>query len=147
MADQVLTTLTRDEILSSLNRALLAERQAVADYHAHAQACDRVDMREALETLRDVEQEHAVRLAARITALGGAPVSQEVGPQPGGETLTAWLTQDLMAEQWAIVEYARLVASVMDDSNTVELMTELLMDEIRHAGWLKSTLRTLEGEQ
>jgi bacterioferritin (cytochrome b1) len=147
MEGPTLIRLSADEILTGLNRALLAERQAVADYGAHAQACDRLDIREALETLRDVEREHALRLALRITALGGSPPSQAAEPRSEGDTLSAWLTKDLVGEQWAIGEYARLVAGILDDDETVGLMAELLLDEIRHAGWLKLTLRTLQAAE
>ena len=143
MGDRTLISLTTDEILDGLNAALAAERQAVADYHAHAQSCERPEIREALETLRDVERDHALRLASRITALGGSSTSAEAAPQPVGDLLAEWLAHDLRGEQWAIVEYARLVAGVVDDDETVELMTELLLDEIRHAGWLKTTLRAV----
>jgi bacterioferritin (cytochrome b1) len=146
MVDRTLTELTADEILDGLNEALLAEHQAVADYDAHAQAIDQIELREALELLRDVEQEHALRLASRIKALGGTPISPQVDPQPAGDTVRSWLAQDLGGEQWAIVEYARLIAGAVDDDETSELMAELLWDEIRHARWLKSTLRALEGE-
>jgi bacterioferritin (cytochrome b1) len=144
MGHHGLNILTADEILRDLNRALLAERQAVADYHAHAQASNRADVREALETLRDVEREHALRLSLRITALGGTPTSETPEPQQAGDALGSWLASDLEGEQWAIVEYARLVAGIVGDDATAELMTELLLDEIRHAAWLKSTLRALE---
>jgi bacterioferritin (cytochrome b1) len=143
MGHHGLITLTADEILHGLNRALVAERQAVADYQAHAQASDRADVREALETLGDVEREHALRLSLRITALGGTPTSEAPEPQPAGDTLASWLARDLEGEQWAIVEYARLVAGTVGDDATAELMTELLLDEIRHAAWLKSTLGAL----
>lgn len=148
MSDPALITLTTSEILDSLNNALLAERQAVVDYDAHAQACDQSgaphDIQEALETLRDVEHEHALRIVMRITTLGGKPTNQEVKAQPMGDTLASWLAQDLQGEQWAIVEYARLIAGIMDDEETVSLMAELLLDEIRHADWLKTTLCTLQ---
>jgi bacterioferritin (cytochrome b1) len=146
MANQTPTILTSDEILAGLDSALAAEHQAVADYHAHAQACDQPDIREALETLRDVEREHALRLALRIAALGGSPTSLTPQSRPADDTLADWLKQDLSAEQWAIVEYAELVAGIYDDDETVELMTELLLDEIRHARWLKAMLRTLEAD-
>lgn len=142
-----LVTLTADEILHGLNRALLAERQAVADYQAHAQGSDRADVREALETLRDVEREHGLRLSLRITALGGTPTSKTPEAQPAGDTLASWLACDLEGEQWAIVEYARLVAGIVDDDATAELMSELLLDEIRHATWLKSTIRVLAASE
>jgi bacterioferritin (cytochrome b1) len=151
MGKQTFTRLTAEEILAGLNRALGAERRAVANYYAHARAYDRAvydrpDIRDALETLGDVEREHAQRLSARITALGGSPTGEEVTPQPVGDVLQDMVAQDLKDEQWAIVEYARLVAGIVDDDETTELMLELLLDEIRHAGWLKATLRALEME-
>ena len=97
--------------------------------------------------MRDVERQHALRLALRITALGGSPASESAEAQPAGNNLADWLTRDLVGEQWAIVEYARLVAGIADDDETAEMMTELLVDEIRHAGWLKSTLRELAAEE
>lgn len=143
-ANQTLVRLTAAEILASLAQAYLAEQQAVVDYHARALAATTPAMREALETLRDVEQEHAMRLAARITALGGTPAEEGVEPKARGDTLVVGLTQDLIGEQWAIVAYARLVAGIMDDNETAELMAELMADEIRHARWLKATLRALQ---
>jgi bacterioferritin (cytochrome b1) len=143
MADPRPVQLTADEVLAGLNAALLAERQAVADYDLHARTSTQPEIREALETLRDVEQEHAVRLAARIRAQGGTPSGETPEPQPAGKLLSGSLALDLIGEQWAIVEYARLVAGIDDDDETAELMTELLLDEIRHAAWLKATLRAL----
>jgi bacterioferritin (cytochrome b1) len=144
MNERAFTQLTPDEVLEGLRRALAAERQAVADYGAHARAYDQPGVREALEALRDVEREHALRLSLRITALGESPPSQEATAKPAGEGLAASLALDLEAEQSAIVEYARLVAGIVDDDETVDMMTELLLDEIRHASWLKSTLRSLQ---
>jgi bacterioferritin (cytochrome b1) len=141
VADRFLVDLTADEILAALGQALQAEVQAVADYNAHAQACDLVDIREALLTLRDVEREHARRLVLRICALGGKPAQKAAKPQPVNDTLAARLEQDLKAEQWAIVEYARLIAGILRDEETVEMMTDLLIDEMRHAQWLKSVTR------
>jgi bacterioferritin (cytochrome b1) len=141
-----LVWLTAAEILAGLSAALEAEEQAAADYQAHAQATDQTAIREALETLCDVEREHALRLAQRIRALGGKPASLAPKIRAPGDNLAGWLAQDLEGEQWAIVEYARLVAGAVDDDETAELMAELLWDEIKHARWLKSTLRALEGE-
>jgi bacterioferritin len=143
MLDQDLVQLTADQILEGLNEALRAERQAAADYDAHAQASGRGEIQEALETLRDVELEHAARLTARIAALGGTPAREAIEPRLVGDGLASRLVRDLAAEQWAIVAYARLVAGVVDDEETAELIAELLVDEIRHAAWLKATLRGL----
>lgn len=142
-----LIRLTAEEILAGLHAAFRAEFQAVADYHSHALAAPDAEMGEALATLGDVEREHALRLAERITALGGSSPSDRPEVQPAAGSLADWLAHDLKGEQWAIVEYARLVAGILDDDETAELMAELLRDEIRHARWLKSALRALaEGE-
>ena len=146
MEDQTLTRLSPGEILASLHAALLAEQQAVADYDAHAAASESPDISEALEALRDVEEEHARALASRIAALGGKAAQHAVEPQPAGENLAEWLEHDLHGEQWAIVEYARLIAGILDDEKTVEMMAELLVDEMRHARWLKATLAALREE-
>jgi bacterioferritin (cytochrome b1) len=146
MEQRTLIRLSPGEILASLHAALLAEQQAVADYGAHAGASESPEISAALEALRDVEQEHARALASRIAALGGAPAQDAVQPQPAGESLAEWLEHDLDGEQWAIVEYARMVAGILDDEETAELMAELLVDEIRHARWLKATLAALQEE-
>lgn len=140
-----LTTLSAAEVLASLNKALLAERQAAFDYAAHAEASMQLHLREALEALCDVEKEHAHRVSERVMALGGSPadVALDTTPLPADARLESRLTHDLIGEQWAIVEYARMVAYIVDDAETVELMVELLKDEIRHARWLKSTLQAL----
>ncbi len=139
-----LTRLTAAQILEGLHAAIQAEIQAVVDYHSHAHAVPDAEVSEVLATLGDVEREHALRLAERITTLGGSPPSDQPAAQPAVGTLAQWLAHDLQGEQWAIVEYARMVAGIVDDDETAELMAELLRDEIRHARWLKSALRRLE---
>ena len=141
--DRKISILSKQEILAGLNKALLAEYQSIADYGAHAEACQQPEIREALEALREVERDHALRLALRITALGGSATSQTILPRRMGDSLVEWLAMDLAAEQWAITEYARLIAGIVDDDETADLMAELLRDEIRHATWLKATWRRL----
>lgn len=140
MSRQPLIRLSPSEILAGLHAALQAERQAVADYGAHARSSRSPDIAEALEALRDVEQEHARRLTSRIVTLGDSPARHEVPAQPVGDSLVEWLEHDLHGEQWAISEYARLVAGILDDEETAEMMVELLLDEMRHARWLKAEL-------
>jgi bacterioferritin (cytochrome b1) len=144
MAKQRFPALTSAEILAGLNEALVAERQAVADYDAHARAAEDLATREALEALCSVEREHVQRLTVRIAALRGTP-STAPAPAPGpARELAAMLRDDLEAEQWAITTYADLVARIIDDVATAELVAELLADEIKHAEWLKAAIRGLE---
>lgn len=146
MEERALATLAPHELLKGLTKALRAEWQAVADYGAHAQACDDAEIREALETLGSIEREHAMSLTKRIEALGGSPSSETVVPGSMSGSIANWLEHDLASEQWAIVEYARIVACTVNDAETVDLMIELLLDEIRHATWLKATLNALGRE-
>jgi bacterioferritin (cytochrome b1) len=139
-----LTRLTGEDLLAGLRAAYQAEIQAVADYYRHAQAVAQAEIGETLATLAEVEREHARQLSQRITALGGKPSQDRPVAASAGGSLAEWLAHDLRGEQWAIVEYARLVAGIMDDDATAELMAELLRDEIRHARWLKATLRAVE---
>jgi rubrerythrin len=136
-----LTKLTAAQISEGLHAAILAEMQAVADYHSHARSAPDPELSEVLATLGDVERDHALRLAERITALGGSPPDDWPTAQPTDGTMADWLAHDLEGEQWAIVEYARMVAGIVDDDETAELMAELLRDEMRHARWLRSALR------
>lgn len=140
MDRQPLIRLSSGEILAALHAALEAEQQAVLDYDARARSSPSPNIAEALEALRDVEQEHAQRLSSRIVALGDSPGTREVPLQPAGGSFVAQLEHDLRGEQWAIVEYARLVAGILEDEETAEMMVELLLDEMRHARWLRAVL-------
>jgi bacterioferritin (cytochrome b1) len=54
----------------------------------------------------------------------------------------AMLKVELKLEQQAIKEYAEAVADIVDDMITVEMLEEQLLDEMRHAKWLKQQLST-----
>ena len=144
MANRSFPALTSEEVLAGLAEALSAERQAIEDYDAHARAAEDPTIREALEALSSVEREHALRLTLRITALDGTPSTAPARSPDTARSLGAMLRDDLEAEQWAIARYADLVARIVDDPGTAELMAELLADEITHAQWLKATLAEMD---
>ena len=52
------------------------------------------------------------------------------------------LKVELELEQQAIKEYAAAVADIVDDMITVEMLEEQLLDEMRHAKWLKQQIIT-----
>ncbi len=52
------------------------------------------------------------------------------------------LKVELQLEQEAIKDYAVAVADIVDDMITVEMLEEQLLDEMRHAKWLKQQLGT-----
>jgi len=55
------------------------------------------------------------------------------------------LRLELSEEQQAIRDYASQIAAIMDDDETVELLTQNMEDEMQHARWLKAQIRRLAG--
>jgi bacterioferritin (cytochrome b1) len=137
-------------IIAALKEALRAELKAVTMYDAHARVIADPEIVEGLRTILEVEEGHARLLAARIEALDGEPVvveSSEVpsfaGPTSDLATIADMLGSDLADEQWAIKNYASTIADflLVGDDETLAVLEENLVDELRHARWLKDRLR------
>ena len=87
------------------------------------------------------EQDHADRVAKRITELGGKPNLNPEGlatrshAQYGeGETLEDMIKEDLIAERIAIATYSEIVRWLgNDDPTTRRMMEDLLATEEEHA--------------
>jgi bacterioferritin len=87
------------------------------------------------------EQDHADRVAKRITELGGRPNLDPEGlatrshAQYGdGERLEDMIKEDLIAERIAIATYSEIVRWLgNDDPTTRRLMEEILAKEEEHA--------------
>lgn len=146
--------MSRERILEFLNHDLRSELAAIEIYAAHARALADDPLSEGILAILEVEQRHARDLTARIRALGGTPA------EPGGlETVTGravgaasaqadpveMLRLELAEEQQAIRDYASQIAEIMDDDETVELLTHNMEDEMQHARWLKAQIRRLSG--
>ncbi|MBC7228424.1 MAG: hypothetical protein H5T61_14535 [Thermoflexales bacterium] len=146
--------MSREQILEYLNHDLRSELAAIEIYSAHARALADDPLGEGIRAILEVEQRHARDLTARIRALGGTPA------EPGGlETVTGravgaatahadpveMLRLELAEEQQAIRDYATQIAEILDDDETVELLTHNMEDEMQHARWLKAQIRRLSG--
>jgi len=145
--------MTREEIVDALNNALNAELAAVEMYSAHARAIQQPGIAQAVQAIRDVEQGHARALAERVRALGGEPVVAGGAATVAGRAAGAVTAQmgtvemlrlELAEEQKAILDYAKSIAHIMDDEGTMDLLEEHLLDEMRHAGWMKARILELE---
>jgi bacterioferritin (cytochrome b1) len=55
------------------------------------------------------------------------------------------LKMEMAQEQNAIRDYAMPVADIVDDMETLEMLEEQLLDEMRHAKWLKRKILEMEG--
>lgn len=145
--------MTREEIIAALNKALTAELGAVEMYGIHAEAIQQPDLAQAVAAILDVERIHARNLAARIRELGGEPAA------PGGPATVAgraagaasrhlstadMLRMELSEEQNSIKHYATVIADIMDDATTVDMLEEHILDEMQHARWMKARILELE---
>jgi bacterioferritin (cytochrome b1) len=141
---------TQDKI-DLLNRLLESEFTGLECYRTHASAIPESEIAEGIRAIIPVEHAHAVALTTRISELGGNTAKPGGPPSVRGQELAAaskqqgtlaMLKVELTLEQDAIKEYAAAVADIEDDAITVEMLEEQLLDEMRHAKWLKQQLIT-----
>lgn len=144
--------MNRERILEFLNHDLRSELAAIEMYAVHARALQDDPLSEGILAILGVEQRHARDLTSRIRALGGTPLEPGgletvAGRAVGAATAQAdpieMLRLELGEEQQAIRDYASQIAEIMDDDETVELLTQNMHDEMQHARWLKAQIRRL----
>jgi bacterioferritin (cytochrome b1) len=132
-----------------LNRLLESEFTGLECYRAHASAISESEIAECIRSIIPVEHAHAVSLTTRISELGGNPArpggpasvqGRELAAASKQQGTQAMLKVELELEQQAIKEYAEAVADIVDDMITVDMLEEQLLDEMRHAKWLKQQI-------
>ncbi len=143
-------TLSPKDIRDILQEALFAEVSALAMYARHGKHIEEAGLASAVQTIGEVEAEHARKLAERIRALGGDPDYRSKEATVIGRSLTGAQTDalemlrlELEEENRAIVQYAQAIARIVDDEVTLGLLEENLLDELRHARWLREQVRRL----
>lgn len=139
-------------MIELLNRLLESELMAVEYYRIHANAIAEPEIAEGVKAIIPAEASHAANLTARIKELGGVPVAaggeasrkgREMGEQSKLDGTAAMLKLELTQEQQAIKAYAEPVADIVQDMVTLEMLEEQLLDEMRHAKWLKQKILEL----
>jgi bacterioferritin len=134
----------RKKVIDVLNEVLATETVCTLRYRNHYFMAKGIHSSgvedEFLEHAKD-EQEHADRVAKRITELGGKPNLNPEGlatrshAQYGeGDALEEMIKEDLIAERIAIATYSEIVRWLgNDDPTTRRMMEELLATEEEHA--------------
>jgi bacterioferritin len=142
-------------VIKLLDEALATEIVCVLRYRNHYYMADGfgapIAKTEFLEHANE-EQQHADRIAARITQLGGTPdlnpdtlTSRSHAEYQEGNTLIEMIEEDLIAERIAIDSYREIIQYLEDkDSTTRRIMEEILSAEEKHADDLASLLLTLD---
>lgn len=134
----------RVKVIQVLNEVLATETVCTLRYRNHYFMARGIHSSgvedEFLEHARQ-EQDHADRVAKRITELGGKPNLNPEGlatrshAQYGeGDSLEDMIREDLVAERIAIATYSEIVRWLgSDDPTTRRMMEEILATEEEHA--------------
>ena len=141
----------REKVIDLLNEALATELVCVLRYKSHyfmakgihSEAVKTEFLQHAIE-----EMAHADRLAKRIVELGGEPNFSPIGLSDRshaeyivGDSLSAMIKEDLIAERIAIESYREMIAYLADsDPTTQRLLKDILAMEEEHAEDLASLL-------
>jgi bacterioferritin len=134
----------RDKVIDVLNEVLATETVCALRYRGHYFMAKGIHSSgvesEFLEHARE-EQDHADRVAQRITELGGTPnlnpeglATRSHAQYGNGVRLEDMIKEDLIAERIAIATYSEIVRWLgADDPTTRRMMEELLAKEEEHA--------------
>ena len=141
----------RKTVLKLLNEALATEIVCVLRYKAHHYLASGINAKsvaaEFLEHANE-EQEHADRIAERITQLDGTPnfspdglTSRSHAEFVVPEELSAMIEENLVAERIAIDSYREIINYVGDaDTTTKRMLEEILAMEEEHAEDMKTLM-------
>ena len=148
----------RNVVLRVLNEALATEIVCVLRYKRHHYMAKGIHSQavaqEFLEHAAE-EQEHADRLAERITQLDGEPnfnpdglLTRSHSEYVEGESLIDMIREDLVAERIAVESYSEIIRYLADnDPTSRRLMESLLAKEEEHAEDMKTLLETITREE
>jgi bacterioferritin len=144
----------RDTVIKLLNEALATEIVCTLRYKYHYYMASGIHSQavkaEFLEHAQQ-EQEHADRIAERITPLDGKPnfnpdglASRAHADYAEGVDLVDMIKEDLVAERIAIDTYRAIVEYIgTDDPTTRRIMEEVLAQEEEHAEDMATLLAQL----
>lgn len=145
----------RESVIKLLNDALATELICVLRYKRHYYMAKGINS-EAVkaEFLEHANQEmaHADQIAQRITELGGEPdfspdslSKRSHAEYVPGDTLSAMIKEDLIAERIAIESYREMIAYLGDmDPTTQRMLKEILAMEEEHADDLASLMENIK---
>jgi bacterioferritin len=134
----------RETVIRVLNEALATEIVCVLRYKRHYYMATGIHAQAVAEEFLEhskEEQDHADKIAERITQLGGAPnfspeglLTRSHSQYVEGTSLVDMIREDLVAERIAIDSYAEIIRYLGDkDPTSRRVMEEVLAKEEEHA--------------
>ena len=144
----------RETVIRVLNEALATEIVCVLRYKRHYFMASGIHAQAVAQEFQEhaaEEQDHADRIAERITQLNGEPnlnpeglATRSHSEYVEGGSLLEMIREDLIAERVAIESYGEIVRYLAnDDPTSRRLMEEILAKEEEHADDLQRLLLTL----
>ncbi len=144
----------RETVVRVLNEALATEIVCVLRYKRHYYMASGIHAQAVAQEFQEhaaEEQDHADRIAERITQLNGEPnlnpeglATRSHSEYVEGGSLLEMIREDLVAERIAIESYGEIVRYLgNDDPTSRRLMEEILAKEEEHADDLQRLLETL----
>ena len=141
----------RDTVLRLLNEALATEIVCVLRYKRHQFMAHGLSAQSVADEFAEhaaEEQEHADKIAKRITELDGEPnfnpegiLTRSHSEYVEGDKLTDMIKEDLVAERIAIESYSEIIRYLGDnDPTSRRMMEEILAKEEEHAEDMKSLI-------
>jgi bacterioferritin len=145
----------RKRVIEVLNEVLATEIVCALRYKANAYAAAGIHAEPVAEEFREhakQEEEHAERVAERITQLGGSPDLSPEGLATRSHSqyhqstdLQALIRENLVAERVAIETYSEIVRWLGDgDPTTRRMIEEILAVEEEHADDLANLLERFD---
>ena len=145
-----------EKVVAVLNDALATELVCVLRYKRHyfmAVGIHASSVTDEFKEHANDEQEHADRIAERITQLGGAPnfnpdglASRSHAEYVEGKDLEDMIREDLVAERVAIESYTEIVRFLGDrDIVSRRMMEDILATEQDHADDMQKLLARVSG--
>jgi bacterioferritin len=123
----------KNKIIALLNQDLEGEQAAIIQYLVHAYAMGEGEMACEIEAIAREEMRHFDWLAETIVGLGGTPSIRRGDMRTGGKAVSAWMQNDVLQEQDAIIMYEEHIKAIASPK-IKRLLKRILSDENSHQG-------------
>ena len=123
--------MTNEEIIALLKQDMRDEHAAIVQYLNHAYGIGEGEIACEIEAVARDEMRHLDWLARAIVQLGGTPTLERGRMRTGGDSVPAWLQNDVLQEGDAIKQYREHIA-LIDNPRIKRLLEHILADEVAH---------------
>lgn len=125
-----------DTAIELIRKAVLGEREDELFYNELIRLAPNEDAKEIIESIRDDEKKHNKMVRSIYYQLTGQMLPKAKSTNPDKEVVSycAGIKQALMGELKAVERY-RQILFAMQNRIFINLLTEIITDELRHANY------------